>query len=229
MKQKEQFPIFFFVNKIKNESANVINFATMKQAAPRKYSKKITGLYFGSFNPVHIGHLAIANYMVEFAALNEFWFVVTPQNPHKLKNSLLNDYDRLEMVQLAIEGDERMQVSDIEFFLPKPSYTIDTLTYLQERNPGKTFKILMGSDNLESFHKWKNHEMILEHFGIVVYPRPGFDFSKIEHPNIDVAENAPQMEISSSFIREAIKNGKDIRHFLPPGVWEFIDKKGFYK
>ena len=201
----------------------------MKQTPKKKYPAKITGLYFGSFNPVHIGHLAIANYMVEFAGVDEFWFVVTPQNPHKLKTNLLNDYDRLEMVQLAIEGDDRMQVSDIEFYLPKPSYTIDTLTYLQERNPGKIFKILMGSDNLENFHKWKNHEVILEHFGVVIYPRPGFDPSKIEHPNIVVAENAPQMEISSSFIRNAIKEGKDIRHFLPVKVWSFIDKKGFYK
>ena len=201
----------------------------MKQTAAKKYPAKITGLYFGSFNPIHIGHLAIANYMVEFAGLNEFWFVVTPQNPHKQKANLLNDFDRLEMVQSAIEGDNRMQVSDIEFFLPKPSFTIDTLTYLQERNPGKTFKILMGSDNLENFHKWKNYEVILENFGIVIYPRPGFDSSKIRHPNISVAENAPQMEISSSFIREAIKSGKDVRHFLPAKVWEFIDKKGFYR
>ncbi len=201
----------------------------MKQTAAKKYPEKITGLYFGSFNPIHIGHLAIANYMVEFAGLNEFWFVVTPQNPHKQKINLLNDFDRLEMVQSAIEGDHRMQVSDIEFFLPKPSFTIDTLTYLQERNPGKTFKILMGSDNLENFHKWKNYEVILENFGIVIYPRPGFDSSKIRHPNISVAENAPQMEISSSFIREAIKSGKDVRHFLPAKVWEFIDKKGFYR
>lgn len=201
----------------------------MKQTAANKYPAKITGLYFGSFNPIHIGHLAIANYMVEFAGLNEFWFVVTPQNPHKQKANLLNDFDRLEMVQSAIEGDNRMQVSDIEFFLPKPSFTIDTLTYLQERNPGKTFKILMGSDNLENFHKWKNYEAILENYGIVIYPRPGFDSSKIRHPNISVAENAPQMEISSSFIREAIKNGKDVRHFLPAKVWEFIDKKGFYR
>ena len=201
----------------------------MKQTAAKKYPAKITGLYFGSFNPIHIGHLAIANYMVEFAGLNEFWFVVTPQNPHKQKANLLNDFDRLEMVQSAIEGDDRMQVSDIEFFLPKPSFTIDTLTYLQERNPGKTFKILMGSDNLENFHKWKNYEAILENFGIVIYPRPGFDSSKIRHPNISVAKNAPQMEISSSFIREAIKSGKDVRHFLPAKVWEFIDKKGFYR
>lgn len=202
----------------------------MKQPPSKSYPAKETGLYFGSFNPVHIGHLAIANYMVEFTGLDEFWFVVTPQNPHKQKTNLLNDYDRLEMVHLAVEDDHRLQVSDIEFYLPKPSYTVDTLAYLRERNPGRNFKILMGSDNLENFHKWKNFETIIENYGVIVYPRPGFDKSKIQfHKNIVIAENAPQMEISSSFIRKAIKKGKDVRHFLPPKVWEFIVKKGFYR
>lgn len=201
----------------------------MKQPLSKTFSPKETGLYFGSFNPVHIGHLAIANYMVEFAGLDEFWFVVTPQNPHKQKANLLNDYDRLEMVQMAVEGDNRLQVSDIEFFLQKPSYTVDTLAYLKERNPNRHFKILMGSDNLENFHKWKNFEIIVENYGVVVYPRPGFDKEKVQlHKNIVIAENAPQMEISSSFIRKAIKNGKDVRHFLPPKVWEYILKRGFY-
>jgi nicotinate-nucleotide adenylyltransferase len=168
--------------------------------------------------------------MVEFAGLDEFWFVVTPQNPHKQKANLLNDYDRLEMVQMAVEGDNRLQVSDIEFFLQKPSYTVDTLAYLKERNPNRHFKILMGSDNLENFHKWKNFEIIVENYGVLVYPRPGFDKEKVQpHKNIVIAENAPQMEISSSFIRNAIKNGKDVRHFLPPKVWEYIVKKGFYR
>lgn len=202
----------------------------MKQPPSKTFPPKETGLYFGSFNPVHIGHLAIANYMVEFTGLDEFWFVVTPQNPHKQKTNLLNDYDRLEMVHLAVEDDHRLQVSDIEFYLPKPSYTVDTLAYLRERNPGRNFKILMGSDNLENFHKWKNFETIIENYGVIVYPRPGFDKSKIQfHKNIVIAENAPQMEISSSFIRKAIKKGKDVRHFLPPKVWEFIVKKGFYR
>jgi nicotinate-nucleotide adenylyltransferase len=201
-----------------------------KQPSSKSFPPKETGLYFGSFNPVHIGHLAIANYMVEFAGLDEFWFVVTPQNPHKQKANLLNDYDRLEMVQMAVEGDNRLQVSDIEFFLQKPSYTVDTLAYLKERNPNRHFKILMGSDNLENFHKWKNFEIIVENYGVLVYPRPGFDKEKVQpHKNILIAENAPQMEISSSFIRKAIKNGKDVRHFLPPKVWEYIVKKGFYR
>jgi len=202
----------------------------MKQPSSKTFSPKETGLYFGSFNPVHIGHLAIANYMVEFTGLDEFWFVVTPQNPHKQKANLLNDYDRLEMMQLAVQDDHRFQVSDIEFYLPKPSYTIDTLAYLKERNPGRQFKILMGSDNLENFHKWKNYETILENYGIIVYPRPGFEkVNAILHKNVVIAENAPQMEISSSFIRKAIEKGMDVRHFLPPKVWEYIEKKGFYR
>lgn len=200
-----------------------------KHSSSKTFPAKETGLYFGSFNPVHIGHLAIANYMVEFTGLDEFWFVVTPQNPHKRKTNLLNDYDRLEMVQLAVEGDDRLQVSDIEFYLPKPSYTMDTLAYLKERNPNRHFKILMGSDNLQNFHKWKNFETILENFGVLVYPRPGFNKTKVmQHKNITIVEGAPQMEISSSFIRKAIENGKDVQHFLPPKVWEYIEKKGFY-
>lgn len=200
-----------------------------KQSNPNFPAKKV-GLYFGSFNPIHIGHMAIANYLVEFTELDEFWFVVTPQNPHKEKKNLLNDYDRLELVQRAVENDERLQVSDIEFFLPKPSYTIDTLTYLKERYPNKQFRILMGSDNLRNFHKWKNYDAIVENYGVVVYPRPGFDMSAIEMPkNTVVVEKAPHMEISSSFIRKAIRQGKDVRHFLPPGTWEYIDKMGFYR
>jgi nicotinate-nucleotide adenylyltransferase len=191
---------------------------------------KVVGLYFGSFNPIHMGHMAIANYMVEFTGLDEFWFVVTPQNPHKEKKNLLNDYDRLEMVQRAVEGDDRLQVSDIEFFLPKPSYTIDTLTYLKERNPTRQFKILMGSDNLQNFHRWKNYEAILENYGLLVYPRHGFVTEpNLQHENIYLAGEAPLMEISSSFIRKALKNGKDIRHFLPPRTWEYIQKMGFYQ
>ena len=201
----------------------------MKQSSSKTFRTKETGLYFGSFNPVHIGHLAIANYMVEFTGLDEFWFVVTPQNPHKQKANLLNDYDRLEMMHLAVEDDDRLQVSDIEFYLPKPSYTVDTLAYLKERNPNRHFKILMGSDNLLNFHKWKNYETIVENYGVFVYPRPGFDKTNVQqHKNIVIAENAPQMEISSSFIRKSIKNGKDVRHFLPPKVWEYIERKRFY-
>lgn len=202
----------------------------MSNASIQSFHSKTVGLYFGSFNPVHIGHLAIANYMVEFTELDEFWFVVTPQNPHKQKKNLLNDYDRLEMVHQAVEGDDRLQVSDIEFHLPKPSYTINTLAYLKERFPNKQFRILMGSDNLKNFHKWKNHDAIVENYGVVVYPRPGFDKTIVQqHKNILIVEEAPLMEISSSFIRKAIKQGKDIRHFLPQKTWEYIDRMGFYR
>lgn len=202
----------------------------MKNTSARSIPGKEICLYFGSFNPIHAGHLAIANYIVEFTDLDEFWFVVTPQNPHKKKKNLLNDYDRLEMVQFAVEGDERLQVSDIEFFLPKPSFTIDTLAYLKDRHPNNHFKILIGSDNLQSFNRWKNHSAIVENFGVIVYPRHGFDQSAIRmHPNILIAAEAPMMEISSSFIRKAIKQGKDIRHFLPPKTWEYIDRMGFYR
>ncbi len=197
--------------------------------SPKSLHLKI-GLYFGSFNPIHIGHLAIANYLVEYTDIRQLWFVVSPQNPHKKQENLLADYHRLELVHRAIDDDDRFRVSNIEFNLPKPNYTIDTLTYLQEKYPDHSFVILMGSDNLESFSKWKNHEMILENYGIIVYPRPGFVKSEILiHKNITIAEGVPLMEISSSFIRDAIKAGKDIRHFMPQKAWKYLDEMNFYR
>lgn len=197
---------------------------------PKSNIQLNVGLYFGSYNPIHIGHMAIANYMVEFTGIDQLWFVVSPQNPFKKKANLLDDYQRLELVHRAVEGDDRLRASNIEFNLPKPSYTIDTLTYLKEQHPGYHFVILMGSDNLENFHKWKNAEMIIENYGILVYPRPGFDTLKIQqHKNIFIAENAPLMEISSSFIRKAIRHGKDVRHFLPPKTREYLEEMNFYK
>lgn len=198
-------------------------------ATPRKISHKV-GLYFGSYNPIHIGHLAIANYMVEYTDIDQLWFVVSPQNPFKKKNNLLDDYQRLEMAHRAVEGDDRLRASNIEFSLPKPSYTVDTLAYLKEQHPNHQFVILMGSDNLENFHKWKNYETIVENFGVIVYPRPGFDKSKVQfHKNIIIAEGAPLMEISSSFIRKAISEGKDVRHFLPQKTGEYLQEMNFYK
>ena len=197
---------------------------------PKTYPRQKVGLYFGSFNPIHIGHMAIANYMVEFTEINQVWFVVSPQNPHKRKINLLDDYQRLEIVQRAVEGDERLSTSNFEFYLPKPSYTVDTLAYIKDRHPNYQFVILMGTDNLESFHKWKNYETIVENYGVIVYPRPGFNKSKVQsHKNITIAENAPLMEISSSFIRKSIQQGKDVRHFLPSKSWKYIDEMNFYK
>lgn len=198
--------------------------------APKTNIQLKVGLYFGSYNPIHIGHLAIANYMVEYTDIDQLWFVVSPQNPLKKKNNLLDDYQRLELVELAVNDDDRFRASNIEFRLPKPSYTVDTLAYLKDQHPNYHFKILMGSDNLENFHKWKNYETIIEDYGIIVYPRPGFDPQKVQvEKNITVAEKAPLMEISSSFIRKAIKEGKDVRHFLPQKSWEYLEEMNFYK
>jgi len=198
--------------------------------APKTKLKMKVGLYFGTYNPIHIGHLAIANYMVEFTDIDQLWFVVSPHNPHKSKKNLLDDYQRLEMVHRAVEGDDRLRASNIEFNLPKPSYTVDTLAYLKDQHPDYQFVILMGSDNLENFHKWKNYETIPENYGVIVYPRPGFDRKKVQvHKNIQVAEDAPLMEISASFIRKAIKTGKDVRHFLPQKTWEYLEEMNFYR
>ena len=188
-----------------------------------------TGLFFGSFNPVHIGHLAIANYMLEFTDMDELWMIVSPHNPFKTINSLASEYDRIKMVELAIGKNHRISASDIEFRLPKPSYTIDTLTYLGERNPTKEFVLIIGSDNLDSFHKWKNYEEILKNYQIYVYPRLGSGLGKYsEYGNIRLV-NAPTIEVSSSFIRESIKSGKDIRYFLNSEVYQYIQQNNFYK
>jgi nicotinate-nucleotide adenylyltransferase len=188
------------------------------------------GLFFGSFNPVHIGHLALANYFVEFTELQKIWFVISPHNPLKKKKSLLNDQMRLEMVEIAIEGDKRFEICDIEFRMPQPSYTIDTLTYLAEKNPKTEFIVIMGDDGLEHFHKWKNYQEIIKQYKRLVYPRnknKTIDYSR--HENIEVLSNAPLIEISSSFIRKALKDGKDIRYFLPDKVQAYIDKYNLYK
>lgn len=189
-----------------------------------------TGLFFGSFNPVHIGHMALANYFVEFTDIDQLWFVISPHNPLKKKESLINGQIRLEMVELAINGDDRFQSCDIEFHMPKPSYTIDTLTYLTEKYPRNTFILLMGSDGLMTFHKWKNAEQLSEHYPRYVYPRKtevSLDYS--QHPNIVLIQEAPLIEISSSFIRKSIREKKDIRFFLPEGVSGYIDKYGLYQ
>ncbi len=189
---------------------------------------KLTGLFFGSFNPIHFGHLCIAEYMVEFGGLKEVWFIVSPHNPLKDKATLLSDQYRLEMVEAAIENDERFRVSDIEFRMPRPSYTIDTLARLSEQYPDRQFVLIAGTDVLPSFHKWKNYEQLLNQYRLMIYPRHGDeDHPLLSHPSITVV-NAPRIEISASFIREAIKNGKNIRYFLPDKVMKIIEKMGFY-
>jgi nicotinate-nucleotide adenylyltransferase len=189
----------------------------------------IIGLYFGSFNPIHIGHLAIAGFMVEFSDVEQLWFIVSPQNPLKEKKSLLNDYQRLQMVRLAIEDDDRFRASDIEFKLPVPSYTIDTLTYLQEKNPGKEFQLIMGSDGLRTFHKWKHAKLIVERYHRLIYPRPGIILDPaVPIPNATVVD-APMMDISSSFIRKAVRNGKDIRHLVPAKAYTYMREMHFYE
>lgn len=187
------------------------------------------GLYFGSFNPIHIGHLAIANYMAEYSDLDQIWFVVSPQNPFKQKSSLLSDYHRLELVNRSIENYPKLKASNIEFALPKPSYTIDTLIYLKEKHPEYNFSLIMGSDNLKSFSKWKNYELILQNNDLYVYPRPGFKDDEIELKGNIHLVNAPLMEISSSFIREAIKDKKELPFFMPEAAYQYLKEMHFYE
>ena len=193
------------------------------------------GLYFGSFNPVHIGHMAIAGYMTEFTGLDQVWFVVSPHNPLKNKETLLSDHHRLYMVQIAIGDSYRLKASDIEFKLPLPSYTIDTLTYLSEKYNKNKFCLVMGEDNLNTLHKWKNAGELVAEYPIYVYPRR--DSLKPESTLLDQlllkAEihpvNAPLMEISGTFIRNGIKNGRDLSYFLPAAVWNYIREMNFYE
>jgi len=187
------------------------------------------GLYFGSFNPIHIGHLAIANYMIEFTELDQLWFVVSPQNPLKEKRSLLEDYHRLEMVHLAVEDDDRFRASDIEFRLPTPSYTIDTLTYLEEKHPGKEFQLIMGSDGLRTFHKWKHADLLVQKYHRLIYPRPGESKELGSELKNATLVDAPLMDISSSFIRKAISQGKDIRHLVPAKAYKYMRDMHFYE
>jgi nicotinate-nucleotide adenylyltransferase len=193
---------------------------------------KKTGLFFGTFNPIHIGHLVIANHLAEFTDLDQVWFVVTPKSPFKAKQSLLEDHHRLQMVYEAIKEYPRLQASDVEFKLPRPNYTIDTLTRLQERyGQSREFALIMGEDNLKGFHKWKNYEAILEYYPLYVYPRiSGQDLREelADHPNIRRVA-APIMEISSTFIREQHKAGKNIRPLLPEAVWKYMDEMNFYR
>lgn len=193
------------------------------------------GLYFGTFNPIHIGHLIIANHMAEYAGLDQVWMVVTPHNPLKKKSTLLDDYHRLQMVHLATEDFPKIRPSDIEFKLSQPNYTVNTLVHLQEKFPDYDFSLIMGEDNLRSLHKWKNYEAILAHHEIYVYPRledkgktDAEDSQFKNHPKIHMID-APVVEISSTFIRSNIKKGKNVQPLLPLKVWEYIDHNNFYR
>ena len=191
------------------------------------------GLFFGSFNPIHIGHLILANYILEKSDMEQLWFVVSPQNPFKEKKSLLKDYHRLDMVNLALKNYPKMRASNIEFSLPKPSYTTDTLAYLKEKYPENSFALIMGEDNLKNLHKWKNSENLVENNQIIVYPRK-IEAENLEenlllnHPNISLIE-APIIELSATQIREMIKLNQNVRPMLPPEVFEFLDGSSFYK
>jgi len=185
------------------------------------------GLYFGSFNPIHHGHLIIANFIADNTSLNQVWFVVSPQNPFKISSNLLNEYQRLHLVRLAVEGERKLKVSDIEFHLPKPSYTIDTLTYLEEKYSEHRFSIIMGGDSFQNIDKWKNAEVLLKRYPIYIYNRPGFAVNAKSESQIVV--NAPLLEISATYIRNCVKNGKSIRYMVPDVVREEIEKGSYYK
>ena len=187
------------------------------------------GLFFGSFNPIHMGHLIIANLMAETTDLKKVWFVVSPQNPLKPSKGLLHEFDRYDMVRAAIFNNYNLDVSDIEFHLPKPSYTIHTLVHLHEKFPDKEFRIIMGEDNLASFTRWKNYERILQDYGLYVYRRPNVQLSELHsHPNVTFVE-APLLDISATFIRNCIRNKQSVRYLGPDVVEEMIRAKGFYQ
>jgi len=187
------------------------------------------GLFFGSFNPIHIGHMIIANIMAENTDLKKVWFIVSPQNPLKPSKGLLHEFDRYDLVKAAIADNYKLEVSDIEFNLPRPSYTIHTLAHLHEKHPDKDFKLIMGEDSLESLPKWKNHEQILEQYGLYVYPRPHVTNSELKrHGNVKMVE-APLLDISATYIRQCIKNNKSIRYLVPEAVEQLIRLKHFYQ
>lgn len=189
------------------------------------------GLFFGTYNPIHVGHLIIANHLAEHSDIDQVWLVVTPQSPHKKKQSLLDNHQRLELVFRATKDFPKLVPSAIEFNLPKPNYTIDTLAYLEEKHPGQQFALIMGEDNLRSLPKWKNADVIMGNYPIYVYPRKlktateSVSYSSETVTHID----APIMEISSTFIRQQIKGGKNIKPLLPLAVWDYIDEMNLYK
>jgi nicotinate-nucleotide adenylyltransferase len=189
-----------------------------------------TGLFFGSFNPIHIGHLIVSNTVYEYTDVNEIWFIVSPLNPHKRQSkSLIHEFDRIDMVERAIEDQHNFKAVDIEFHLPKPNYTINTLVHLEEKYPDHDFRVIIGEDNLVSFKKWKNYEIILENYGLIVYPRPHEKDTELKtHHNVTFVE-APKIDISASFIRKNVKLGKSIKYLVPDNVAEFIRDRKLYE
>ncbi|MCL4109223.1 UNVERIFIED_CONTAM: hypothetical protein GTU68_062991 [Idotea baltica] len=188
------------------------------------------GLYFGSFNPVHVGHMIIANQILTNTDLDQVWIVVSPHNPLKKKSTLANDFDRLHMVNLAIGDTVNLKSSNVEFGLPQPSYTVDTLAYLQEKHPGHQFALIMGGDNLATFRRWKNYQTILDRHEIFVYLRPGSDLTQtIEHKHINLLDGLPLLNISSTFIRKSLKEGKSIQYLVPDAVFDFLANSNMYR
>lgn len=201
---------------------------------------KKVGLFFGSFNPIHVGHLVIAEYIADNSSVDEVWFVVSPHNPHKEKASLLADHHRMALVREAIEHNIKLKACDIEFHLPQPSYTVKTLAILKEKHPDYEFALILGEDILFTLHKWYNYEVIIENFEMIVYPRavtyherlmnePNESIELYEHRNVTFLKNTPVMKISASYIRQAIKEGKSVRYLLSEPVYNYIDEMNFYK
>lgn len=192
-------------------------------------SEKVkTGLFFGSFNPVHVGHMIIANFMVEHTDMKEVWMVVSPHNPHKDRKTLAKDHDRLHLVHLAIGNNVRLRASNIEFSLPKPSYTVDTLAYIREKYPNREFALIMGGDNLLTLPKWKNHEVILSNHDIYVYNRPGYDKGQLSEQSSIHYIDAPLLNLSASFIRQLIRDKKSVQYLVPDAVFEYLDGSSMY-
>lgn len=188
-----------------------------------------TGLFFGSFNPVHIGHMIIANHMATHTDLDRVWFVVSPHNPLKPKKTLANDYDRLHLVRLGIGDNPLLEASSIEFGLPKPSYTVDTLAYLAEKYPGREFALIMGGDNLADIHRWKNYEHLLAHYDIYVYNRPSVELGERAHWSRVHLVHAPLLDISATYVRECIRNGQSVRYLVPEAVFDYLETSNLYR
>jgi nicotinate-nucleotide adenylyltransferase len=187
------------------------------------------GLFFGSFNPVHIGHMILANHIVEHTSINQVWMVVSPHNPLKSKVSLANDHDRLHLLRLAIGDNPNLLASNVEFALPRPSYTIDTMAYLKEKYPTKKFSLIMGGDNISTIDKWKNYRQLLDQNKIYVYRRPGYDLGEYaDHPSIQIVD-APLLDISATFIRESLKNNKSIEYLVPDRVYDYLRSAKMYR